>query len=510
MFNLQSFIAGVELSATPYGILMMVIGTTIGAVFGAIPGLTGSIAIAILLPFTFYLEAPIAMALLVGVYVGGSFGGSIPAILISTPGAPEAGMTVLDGAPMARKGLSGKALKTSLYSSCAANFLSAITTTLFIMVLAKLALKIGNAEYFGIAVFSIVLIAVLGSQGEWIKGLIAGLLGLICSIVGSDPITGSLRFTFGNPDLMGGIQLIPVLIGLFVGSETLSSVRLTKETPKLSVDFKNNNAITKKDVKRCLPVVLSGSAIGSIIGALPGLNAAVSTTLNYSLAKRISKTPDEFGEGCIEGVAASEAANNGTVGPTLAPLLTLGIPGSGTAAIFMGALVIQGVQCGPGIMKDSAEVVYSILFSLILCTITLLIVGYGLIRIAQYIAFIPSECLGPIVMMTCCAGIYSSNKSLTDVYVFLIFLLIGVLMKYLKMPVLPLLIAYLLGSLMEKNFRRALLVSNASIGSAWGGILASKIAVIFLGIAVLLLLYGMFGGFLAQFFRKKKGGEKNE
>lgn len=307
---------------------------------------------------------------------------------------------------------------------------------------------------------------------------------------------------------MGGVELIPVLIGLFVGSETLVNVRIKRETPKLTVDFKHNNSIKKEDVKRCLPVILSGSAIGSVIGALPGLNAAVSTTLNYSFAKKLSKTPEEFGNGCIEGVAASEAANNGTVGPTLAPLLTLGIPGSGTAAIFMGALVIQGVQCGPGIMKDNSDVVYSILFSLMVCTITLLFVGSVLIRVSQFIAFIPTECLGPIVLLTCCTGIYASNNRLTDVYTFLVFLFIGFLMKYFKIPLLPLLIAYLLGSLMESNFRRSLLVSSAAAGNGYQGILNSKIAVVFLALAMLLLLYGMLGE--AWKSVKKRGAERKD
>jgi putative tricarboxylic transport membrane protein len=449
------------------------------------------------------MDAPMAMALLVGVYVGGSFGGSIPAVLIATPGSPEAGMTVLDGNPMARSGKSGKALKTTLYASCAGNFLSAITTTLCIMLIARLALMIGPAEYFSIAVFSIILIAVLGSQGEWIKGLIAGLIGLLVATIGSDPLVGTVRFTFGVRQLMGGVELIPVLIGLFVGAETLSNVRIKRETPKITVDFKHDNKITPGEVKRCIPPVLTGSMIGTVIGALPGLNAAVSSTLNYALAKKMSKHSEEFGHGCIEGIAASEAANNGTVGPSLAPLLTLGIPGTGTAAVFMGALVIQGVQCGPGIMRESSDVVYSILFTLILCTVILLIVGSGLIRVSQFVAFIPAECLGPIVLLTCCAGIYASNKRIVDVFTFLAFLLIGILLKYFKIPLLPLLIAYLLGSMMESNFRRSVLIGNAAEVNVLTTLFFSKISAFFLTISLLLLLWGMFGGLIRKMISKK-------
>lgn len=486
-------------------LLLLVAGATVGAIFGCIPGLTGGIAIAIFVPFTYYLDLAPAMALLVGIYAGGAYGGSITAILISTPGAPEAGMTVFDGAPMAKKGLSGKALKTALYSSSSGNLLGAIITMCLIFVIAKFALMIGPAEYFGLLVFSIVLIATIGSKGNWIKGLLATAFGLFISFIGCDPITGAGRFTFGNAKLMSGIELVPLMIGMFVGAEVLGSIGIKREHKKISVDFKNDNRITKGDIKKCLPAIFSGSIIGSVIGALPGLNAAISATLNYAFAKKISKNPDEFGKGAIDGIAAAEAANNATAGPTLAPLLTLGIPGSGNAAIFLGALLLKGVQVGPNIMREHSDVVYAILFSLVIATLALLFVGSLLIRVAQYVVFVPPDILNPIVIFTCCAGIYASNKSIFDIGVFLVFMVVGFFFSTLQIPLLPMLISFLLGDMMEANFRRALIISKTEEGGMFSAIFSSKIAMGFLIIAGGLLVYSLVSDILKQRKQVQKG-----
>lgn len=359
------FMQAVWAMLTPGNIFLMFGGVAIGTIFGAIPGLTGAIAIAIFLPMTYYMNSMAALALLIGIYVGGSFGGSIPAILIGTPGAPEAGITTFDGAPLAKSGKGGKALKTALYASCAGNFLSSITTILMMSALAKLALALGSAEYCSVVLFSIVLIATIGSKGNWIKGLFAVMLGMAFALVGTDPMIGTARFTFGFHSLNTGLELIPVLIGLFVGGEMLGEVRLSSRTSHTVKIDKSLNRLKKEEIKSCIPVIFTGSAIGSVIGALPGLNAAISATLNYALAKKISRHPEEFGHGSIMGVAAAEAANNGTVGPTLVPLLTLGIPGSGTAAIFLGALTLHGVTVGPAIFQEHADVVYGIFIALL-------------------------------------------------------------------------------------------------------------------------------------------------
>lgn len=486
MFDIQLMAQGLTGIMTPLSVALMFVGVFCGAVFGAIPGLTGGIAIAILLPLTFKLDPIPSMALLIGVYVGGAYGGSIPAILFGTPGAPEAGVTSFDGYPMMKQGKSGKALKTALYASCAGNFLAAIVTISMMVGVSKLALMMNAPDYFGIVVFSIVLIATIGCKESLINGMIAVLLGLSFAFVGGDPLTGMLRFTFGNRYLMSGLSLIPVLIGLFVGAEVLTGAGLKQTREKMTVsEFKNNNRITSEEVRKCLPAVLSGTVIGSIIGALPGLNAAISATLNYSFIKKISKEPESFGQGNIVGIAAAEAANNATAGPTLVPLLTLGIPGSGTAAIFLGALTIQGIVPGPTIFRDAGDVVYGIFFALMLCTIILALIGRILIAGAQYISFIPTEMLNPVIVLTCCAGAFSVNNRVSDVFILLAFMMIGYFMRILKIPTLPLLISFLLGNMLESNFRRSLLISEGSFSI----FVTSKFSCAFLIVSAAMLLY---------------------
>ena len=480
----------------------MAVGTLVGVIFGCIPGLTGGIAIALCLPYTFYLDVLPAMSLLIGIYAGSEFGGSIPAILVGTPGTPQASITILDGYPMAKNGQSGKALKTALYSSVCGNFFASFFTIFMLVGLSSLALMMGPAELFSVTVFSIILIATIGSKGAWIKGLLAAFVGLLFSFVGSDPITGIPRFVFSY-NMLGGIELIPVLMGLFVGSGILTSVNIPSKKLEFQKYKTSDKRFTKEEIKSCIPLILSGSLIGAVIGALPGLNAAVSSTLNYTFAKRISKHPERFGTGIVEGVCAPECANNATAGPTLAPLLTLGIPGSGTAAIFMGALLIKGIQVGPTIFRDHGDVVYGIFFSIMICSLLLLLLGRFVINFAQYIVFIPAEILNPVIIFICIAGVYAGNSSLLDVFMFLIFLLIGYLMKLASIPVLPLLIAFLLGDTMEANFRRSLVISQGSLGIFF----QSTISLIFLLITAIILLYTILGPVIKK--NIAKGKQKN-
>ncbi len=491
-------IQALQTMLSPGNILLMFGGVAIGTIFGAIPGLTGAIAIAIFLPMTYYMKSMPALALLIGIYVGGSFGGSIPAILIGTPGAPEAGITTFDGAPMAKQGKGGKALKTALYASCMGNFLSSITTIVMMSALARLALLLGPAEYCSIVLFSIVLIATIGSKGNGLKGLFAVMIGLAFALVGTDPMIGTARFTFGFHSLNTGLELIPVLIGLFVGAEMVGEVRISNRKGTITKIDKTKNKISWQEVKQCIPVVFTGSAIGSVIGALPGLNAAVSATLNYALARKITKHPEEFGKGSIVGVAASEAANNGTVGPTLVPLLTLGIPGSGTAAIFLGALTLHGVTVGPAIFQDHADVVYGIFFALLFCTVVLAIVGTVICHFAKFITLIPAEVLDPVIILLCCAGSYSISKRLFDVGCMLAFMIMGWLMKQVKIPMLPLLISFLLGSMLETNFRRSLQINQNTLKG-----FTSPMSVLFLVITAGMLVWFLVDEIMK--YRKRKG-----
>ncbi|RGZ01204.1 tripartite tricarboxylate transporter permease [Clostridium sp. AM58-1XD] len=486
-------------------LLIMCGGVFLGVTFGAIPGLTSSIGIAIMLPITFYLDPIPALSLLCAIYVGGAYGGSIAAILFGTPGTPESSTTTFDGYPMTKKGLAKKALSTALYSSAAGNFLSSLLMIVMAVFIAKFALLVGPAEYFAIILFSLVLIATVGSKGSVAKGLASVMIGLFVSFIGADPITATPRFNFGSINLTSNIQLIPVLVGLFVGAEVLKHVSVPFVVQKMSkVENKEQNRITGKDIKRCIPCILTGSVLGSVLGALPALNATVAATLNYTVGKKISKTPEEFGTGCIEGVASAESANNATVGPALVPLLTLGIPGTGTAAIFLGALMMQGVIPGPMIFEEHGSLVYGIFFCLIFSTILLVFIGKAVIHIAQYVLSVPRYIIYPIILLLCCAGAFCSNRRIFDIYILLAFMLLGYLMNNIRIPVLPLIIGFLLGNTMERTFRQTMLISKGSLVI----FAKSPIALIFLIVTAIMMVYFVISEIKDK--KAQKGSEAEE
>ncbi len=295
---------------------------------------------------------------------------------------------------------------------------------------------------------------------------------------------------------------VPVLVGVFVGGEILQHVTLKFPSVHLSkTEQKEQNRITLMDVQACLPAIATGTIIGSIMGALPALNASVSATLNYSLIKNLSKHPEKFGTGCVEGVAAPECANNATVGPALVPLLTLGIPGTGTAAILLGALMMQGVIPGPMIFRDYGEVVYGIFFCLVACTVLLLFGGKMVIHLAKYILNVPRELVYPVILLLCCVGAYCTNRRVFDIFILLVCMLLGYLMSIIGMPVLPLVIGFLLGSTLEKNLRQALLMSRGSLLI----FINSKISLLFLVLTAILIVWFVITG-VAGFLKARKIG----
>jgi putative tricarboxylic transport membrane protein len=439
----------------------MIIGVTTGVIFGAIPGLTGGIAIAITLPFTFYMSAVEGLSLLAGIYVGGTFGGSIASILFGTPGSPEAAVTVVDGYPLAQKGYPSKALNVALYASAFSSMLSSFIMIFLSLVIAAFALMIGPPEFFSIVLFSLVLISTLGMGTAWYKGLIAVSLGAIASLVGSDPISSVPRFTFNIMELSSGLSLIPVLVGLFVGSEIIGQTgkMVNAASSDKAIAFgRKDDYFSVKEFRSLLPVMVRGSVVGSIIGALPGLNAAVSAMVNYSITKRVSRNPEKFGTGCLEGIAAAESGHNGTVGPTLCPLLTLGIPGSGTAALFLGAMLMQGVTPGPEIVTLHPDIVYGLFYAFFFSAFILIGVGKVIFLVAKFIPLIPLQIINPCIVLFCVSGSFAVGNQVTDVYVLLFFMTVGYFMRLGKLPIIPLLIGYLLCSLLEMNFRRTMLI----------------------------------------------------
>jgi putative tricarboxylic transport membrane protein len=456
---LQQLLDGFLLFATLESFIVLGLGVFIGVIVGAIPGLTTPMAVALTLPFTFTLSPVTGILLLLGVYKGGIYGGSITAILINAPGTPAASCTVLDGYPMAKRGEAKRALDIALYSSCVADFISNIALILFAGVLASFALKFGPAEVFTLIFFSLTIISgVSGTQ--LLKGMASACLGLLLATIGMDLVYGTNRFIFGQTDLLAGLNFIPVLIGLFAVPEILNF--FCKEQVKLEKNPLAGIGASIKDFFRCFKTIIRGSFIGVILGAIPGIGAAPSAFLSYSEAKRTSKNADNFGKGEIEGVAAAEAGNNGVAGATMIPLLALGIPGDVITAIILGAFMIHGLRPGPLMFNENIELIYAIFMGIMLSSIYLFGIGKICIKFISKISDIPHRILFPVVLILCIFGSYAVNNSTFDIAVMFLMGILGFAMLKLNIPTAPFLIGFILGPMLEDSFRQSLLISRGS------------------------------------------------
>lgn len=461
MTFLEALNAGFVLVAQWESILFLALGVIIGVVAGAIPGMSATMAVALTLPFTFALEPITGILLLLGVYKGGIFGGSIPAILIKTPGTPASSATVLDGYPMAEQGRAGEALSMSLYASCIADLISNLALILLAAWLASFALNFGPPEMFTLIFFSLTIIA--GVSGDsLLKGVVAACLGLGLATVGLDFIGGTERFTFDSVDLRGGLNFVAVLIGLFALPEIIAFMRKSDATDH-RVRGLGYSKLKWVDFRRCLKSIFRGSAIGVFMGAIPGIGAAPSAFLSYSEARRASPNRDNFGKGEIEGVAAAEAGNNGVAGATLIPLLSLGIPGDVITAIIIGAFMVHNLTPGPLLFINNPDIVYALFIGLMASSVLLLGVGTVAIRAFRYIADVPSDLLFPGVLVLCIFGVYAINNSIFDVAVMLVMGLLGYIMMLLRFPSAPFLIAFILGPMLENSFRQAMLMSRGNL-----------------------------------------------
>lgn len=471
-------------------VVVLFIGVVVGTVVGAIPGMTTPMAVALTLPFTFSMPPVTGILLLLGVYKGGIYGGSITAILINAPGTPAASCTVLDGYPLARKGQARRALDIALYASCVADFISNISLILFAGILASFALKFQSPEVFTLVVFSLTIIAGV-SGDQLLKGLGSAGLGLLLATVGLDLLYGTNRFVFGDVNLMSGLNFIPVLIGLFAVPEIINY--FVKKDVELEQSKLAGVGASWNDFKSCLKSIIRGSFIGVILGAVPGIGGAPSAFLSYSEARRTSKNKDNFGNGEIEGVAAAEAGNNGVAGATMIPLLALGIPGDIITAIILGAFMIHGLRPGPLMFQQNIDMIYAIFIGIMLSSFYLLIVGKASIRIISKIADIPQRVLFPIVLILCVFGAYAVNNSTYDVGVMLVMGLVGYAMLKMAIPAAPFLIAFILGPLLEDNFRQSLTISRGDYSIFF----SSTICWVFWGLTALtvgLLIWQRVGG----------------
>ena len=482
---------------------MLLLGVLAGIVIGALPGLTVNMGIALLLPLTYTFQGMTGILMLLGVYCGAIYGGSITAILISTPGTPASAATVLDGYPLAKRGEAGRALGLSTGASMFGGIFSTIALILISPLLAKVATSFSSAEYFALAVFGISIITSVSSDSV-IKGLMGGALGLFIATIGLDPMTSGMRFTFDSIYLMGGISFIPILVGLFAFSQGLISLEEDYQERKSGVSHRKESKISRvlptwSDFKRVLPTYLRSSAIGTGIGVVPGTGGDIASFIAYNEAKRWSKHPEEFGKGSIEGVSAPEAGANSVSGGAMVPVMTLGIPGDGATAIIMGAFMVQGLALGPQLFTDHPVEVNSIFIGLLVANIAMGIMGFLGMRLFAKVMNVPRRVLVPLIFILCSVGAYSVNHDMTDVFVMMGAGIAAYVMIKLKFSMSPIVIGIILGPMAESNFRRTLVISEGDLSI----FLTRPVCAVFLVIALITLLLPIIGPKLKALRRKK-------
>lgn len=458
-------------------------GTAMGLFVGAMPGLSATMAIAILLPLTFNMPPATGLSMLASLYMGAMYGGSIAAILIRTPGTPSAAATVLDGYPMAQQGRAGKALGVSLFASLIGGVLSSIALLTIAPILGSVALEFGPVELFAVAVLGITIIGSL-SQGSAIKGLLSGVMGLLFAMIGMDPITGSARFTFGMLNLYSGVSFTVALIGLFSIPQAIRLIEKDETVAKAINSFKDKMLPTLAEIKQIMPTILRSSVIGIFTGIIPGTGGDTACWFGYNEAKRFSKNKDNFGKGDIEGVAAAEAANNAVVGGALIPTLTLGIPGSSATAIIMGALMVHGIMPGPTLMTEYADVTYTLIWALLISNIFMFVEGLMFTRLAINVTRVPNKVLAPIIIILCVIGSFAINNSFFDVYMMLIFGLMGYVMDKIGMPTAPMVVGLILGNMLNVSLHQSLLIG----GGKWSIFVSNPISTTLLIIAAISVL----------------------
>jgi putative tricarboxylic transport membrane protein len=442
----------------PSVLIYVFLGVTAGIFIGCLPGLTTTMGVALMLPLTFGMDAIHSILLLIGVYVGAVYGGSISAILLNTPGTPASAATAIDGYAMASKGESGRALGISTVSSFLGGIISCIFLILVSPYLAKFALKFSAPEFFMLAIFGLCIISSISGR-SMLLGLLTGALGMLIATIGIDDISGVARFTFGNINLFSGVNFIPVMIGLFAMSQAFNGV---EEIHKKSVATKKVTQVlpNKSDWKLIFKNSAVFGSLGTFIGSIPGVGADIASFIAYGQSKSISKEPEKYGTGVTEAIVAPESANNGVTGGALIPMLTLGIPGDAVAAILIGALTVQGLQPGPLLFQNNSTIVYAIFCGLLIANIFMLFIGLSSVRLFTKVLTVPKAILVPIIFLLCFVGSYALSNNFVDVIVMFVFGVFGYFLKKVNVSPSPIILGLILGPMAESNFRRALLMSR--------------------------------------------------
>lgn len=475
-------------------LLFLFIGTALGIVVGAIPGLTASMLIALTLPLTFHMDPVSAVTLLIGEYVGGISGGLITAILLRMPGTPASIVTTFDGYPMAMQGKAERALALGIMASVVGGIISWGFLAGMSPALARFALQFGPWEYFTLVLMALVMLAVL-SQGSMTKGLLAATLGMAFALPGIDSSIGQARLTFGSSTMLSGFGLLPVLIGAFAISQILRDAATPQSSTAMAIP-KKRLPIYRSDF-RYAGKLLRGSVIGTWIGLLPGIGANIAALMSYSTEKQLSKEPEKFGTGHEPGVIAAESANNASIGGALIPLITMGIPGSVTEAILIGALTIHNLQPGPLLFQNAPEIAYGIIAAYLVANVLMLMLMWGTVRYIAQIVRLPRSGLMAVILVFCVTGSYAVNSSFADVWVMVAFGVIGLGLEYCRVPLGPFVIGFVLSPIAEEQLRASLMMSDGDVTE----IFARPYALLFLALAILTVAWPYI------FARMKKGGQ---
>lgn len=473
-------------------IAMMLIGIVVGIIVGALPGLTATMGVALLVPVTFWMPPLPAIMVLLGIYVGAMYGGALSAILIRAPGTPAAAATTFDGYPLAQQGKAGLAIGISCITGVIGGVFSTIVLIIAAPLIARFALKFGPAEYFALAVFGLSIIASL-SERSLVKGLLMGALGLLLATVGMDPVTAVPRFTFGFQQLLEGLPFIPVLIGVFALGEVFYQATMQEET---RVSFKELGRIlpNREEWRQILPATSLACVTGTLIGALPGVGGDIAAFVAYDHAKKLSRNPHRFGQGALEGLAAAECANNSVTGGAMIPLLTLGIPGDSVTAVLLGALMIHGIRPGPELFQKQGEFVAALFIGLLVANLLVLPIGLAGAKLFAQTVRAPKHFLLPFIIVLSVVGSYAINNSLFDVAVMFIFGLIGWVMRRFDFPAAPLVLGLILGKMAEENLRRALILSEGQLDI----FIMRPIALLLLLGAIVSIAFGLWQQWKAQ------------
>lgn len=458
---------GFQIIARPETFLLIFSGTILGVVFGAMPGVSASMAVALALPFSYAMEPVIAIAFLTSVFCSSITGGGVTAILFKIPGTPANAPTTFDGYPMAQRGEAGKALGISLVCSALGGLVSAFAMGLLAPQLSAVALKFGPGELFAVSFLGLSVLSCLDS-GNIVKTLISGLIGLWMACIGMDPLLGIPRFTWGSDVLLSGVEMIPVMIGMFAVTEV---VKQTVKPRSIEGMEKNRGVKTKipklSEFLKIKWVIIRSAVMGTIVGLLPGAGATIASFLSYTTEKKISKHPEKFGTGFEDGIAAAETANNAATGGSMVPLLALGIPGGNAAAIMMSALALQGVQMGPLLVRTQPDFLSSVFASMILTNILMVIIAIGVAKVFAKILSVPYSFLGPAIIMLAAIGSYALKNSTGDIVLMAAAGIFGYMLSKQGFSAAALILGLVLGNMCESNLRRAVKMTNGDVLAAF-------------------------------------------